>query len=77
MGVPSRILKDSAGEEVLGEVKEKPSAFTVLDRLKTLEDPHAFITVLEEILLELRTIRKGMEMFVWDTEIYDDVTKNS
>lgn len=36
MAIPTRLLKDSNGNEVIGKVEASPTANTVLDRLKTL-----------------------------------------
>jgi len=44
MALPSRLLKDSAGAEVLGEVQTTPTANTVLARLKSLYDEGSYTT---------------------------------
>ena len=36
MGIPTRLLKDADGNEVIGKVTASPASYTLLDRLKAL-----------------------------------------
>jgi len=69
MSVPTRRLVDKEGADALGEVQEQPTEYTLLARFRALEEPQRTYALLEEILLTLRALHRGMEAYVWQEEI--------
>ena len=72
--VPTRRVLDIEGEDVMGEVQAYPTKYTVLDRLRSIENPDVVVSLLGEILMELRTIRQAHEIFLWENEAPMDDT---